>query len=1197
MSEPTGGTDAGSVYVTLEAEGTAAFERELDRKLKIIANKLGGQFAKRFSDSYGRYLLRSLPVQTRRAVIAAQRAAGRITIPVDVDAAAARAELAALSRNRDVTINVRVDDAGARARLNQLGASAGTAGRRARWLALALASIGPIAIPAISATIAAVVSLGTVVASAGIAVGVAALAFSGIGDAVKALGKESGSTAAQVAGVGRSAVQAAQRAYALKQATQAIADAERSLADAQRRTKTAQLGLNDARKEALKNLQDLKAAASEGALSEKEAETALARAEDNLRRVGIDPRAGVLDQREAQDAVERAKKDLADQKKANKDNGKALADAQKKGIDGSKVVLDAIERIREARRDEADAARQVARAIEAQKIAQLQEKTAVEATIPAVKALNDAMDKLSPAGRRFARYLFSLRPELRKLKAEAESGLFPGLERALENLRPFLPALGRFIGDVARAMGDVAVDWSKSLGSRDSTRFFTYLAEVVPRTIREMGGQLKSLAGIFANLFVGAGPAGEGLFTGFGDFLDRLEKWTGSKKGQTALKDFFADAIPTIKSILKFLGSIINLGGALSGGGGLTSFLDGLTNFFNASAEWIRSHPGKVESLLWGILAAMVAMKALKFTSGVFSGLFFLVGLIPGLGTIGGILRTITTYFRLMALAFGIGAGTLLLITGLIIGIAVALVYAYKKFPWFKRVVDTTIHAIGAFFKWLWEKAVWPALKAIGNAFKWLYQKFVKPYMKLVKVAIDVAWAGAQIAFGLFRIGIKLLGKVFRWLYDSVVRPVWRKIKPVLQALGDYIGDKVEPAFKTGVKAIGAAWKMLEGMVKKPVEFIVNTVINKGIIGPYNKLAKLFDVNQVDTIKLPWSTKSPSAGLDDSKRSHGYADGGVLPGNTPGRDVHHFASPTGGRLSLSGGEAIMRPEWTKAVGGRGAVAAMNAAARTGRFALGGIWDGAKKKAGGVLRNLGSKAKLLANPGEAIEQIVEGMLNAMPGKDSGLAKILASMAKKTAKSAISSVLGFFGAPGGAGAGVSSGMGWEKQMQVLRAVFPGLPLNSGYRPGARTATGNPSMHGAGRAVDVPPRMDVFNWIKANYPNSKELIFSPAGARQLYNGAPHVYGEPTKSMHYNHVHWGYDNGGLLKPGTRITHNGTGKPEKVLTDTQWADISKIAGVTGGAGTVDRSIHLTSDYHNVARDIARIQRREELKDRLLPNR
>lgn len=67
----------------------------------------------------------------------------------------------------------------------------------------------------------------------------------------------------------------------------------------------------------------------------------------------------------------------------------------------------------------------------------------------------------------------------------------------------------------------------------------------------------------------------------------------------------------------------------------------------------------------------------------------------------------------------------------------------------------------------------------------------------------------------------------------------------------------------------------------------------------------------------------------------GYATGGVLPGYTPGRDVHRFWSPTAGSLMLSGGEAIMVPEWTRAVGGPRAVEAMNRAARSGRGAVGG----------------------------------------------------------------------------------------------------------------------------------------------------------------------------------------------------------------------------------------------------------------------
>lgn len=136
--------------------------------------------------------------------------------------------------------------------------------------------------------------------------------------------------------------------------------------------------------------------------------------------------------------------------------------------------------------------------------------------------------------------------------------------------------------------------------------------------------------------------------------------------------------------------------------------------------------------------------------------------------------------------------------------------------------------------------------------------------------------------------------------------------------------------------------------------------------------------------------------------------------------------------------------------------------------------------------------------------------------------------------------------GALGGASGPGGWQWQMAMLRSVFPGLQLISGFRPGSITATGNRSYHAAGRAVDVPPRGDVFGWIKSVYgATTKELIFSPAGAGQVWNGRPHLYGEPTRSDHWNHVHWAYDQGGIFGHG-RFAFNRSGHPERVLSPQQ---------------------------------------------------
>lgn len=59
-----------------------------------------------------------------------------------------------------------------------------------------------------------------------------------------------------------------------------------------------------------------------------------------------------------------------------------------------------------------------------------------------------------------------------------------------------------------------------------------------------------------------------------------------------------------------------------------------------------------------------------------------------------------------------------------------------------------------------------------------------------------------------------------------------------------------------------------------------------------------------------------------------FASGGILPGYSPGRDIHRFYSPTAGQVDLSGGEAILRPEVTRAMGSSW-VHTLNSAARNG----------------------------------------------------------------------------------------------------------------------------------------------------------------------------------------------------------------------------------------------------------------------------
>src|SRR5690606_36958922 len=90
---------------------------------------------------------------------------------------------------------------------------------------------------------------------------------------------------------------------------------------------------------------------------------------------------------------------------------------------------------------------------------------------------------------------------------------------------------------------------------------------------------------------------------------------------------------------------------------------------------------------------------------------------------------------------------------------------------------------------------------------------------------------------------------------------------------------------------------------KEPIRFVINTVWNDGIGGLWTKARSIFKVLPA----FPRVTLPP-----------GFASGGIYPGYTPGRDI--------GFAAVSGGEAIMRPEWTRAVGPR-LVHEMNKVAR------------------------------------------------------------------------------------------------------------------------------------------------------------------------------------------------------------------------------------------------------------------------------
>ena len=528
---------------------------------------------------------------------------------------------------------------------------------------------------------------------------------------------------------------------------------------------------------------------------------------------------------------------------------------------------------------------------------------------------------------------------------------------------------------------------------------------------------------------------------------------------------------------------------------------------------------------------------------------------------------------------------------------------------WFQNtawpLIRTVIEAIKLGFNVMRDalKAAWQFVK--DNVISPVVNWFKNVAWPILRSAIDSVKTG----FNTMRDSIK---NAWNFVKDRVISPVANWFRDTIKPLFDRSTDGVSDAFTSMKDSIKTAWEAVKTAAKAPIKFVVETVVNKALIGNFNKVAKKLGTSELPSVSLP----------------SGFARGGILPGMSRMRDGDDQLVP------MRRGEGVLVSEGLRTAQDRAAFMAANAAGRRGigfaslmqgGFAGGGIlgkaWDSvkgigrsAKDLAGDaldkVLEGVDFVAEALKDPSSIFKKVYDAVAGSMPGvgdmvsmaKGAG-SKLLSGVIEK-AQSLIAPVPDASGSVpvGPMPAGASRSLGYARSL----ASSYGLTMTSFRRPGARTAgSGVVSLHAQGRAMDfsnssgpTPQMMAFFNAMHPLRPT--ELLYSPAGGRQWRrSGRMADTSGATKRGHYNHVHVGFAGGGILgkpflhdsggwhNPG-ELSINQTRKPEAVLTNGQWASISSLVNSVRDGRSGDIWNVYGPDAREVAREVEVRQRRRE---------
>ncbi|MGO3895349.1 tape measure protein [Brevibacterium aurantiacum] len=462
-----------------------------------------------------------------------------------------------------------------------------------------------------------------------------------------------------------------------------------------------------------------------------------------------------------------------------------------------------------------------------------------------------------------------------KFQTDIMTALLP-LKAEFVKLQPvFAQLMGTLSGALASVMPVVAtvvttlVTGLVPVISNLAQTLFPILAQVIGVVVQVIGSILQAVLPVVAVLLQALVPVISLVLTVIAKIVQ-------------VLAAILVPVIQVLGAVITWLVGAITTG-VTAAGGVMSTVFGGIATFFQTvlgpAFSWLYNviilpvfRGIQLAVQIWWAVVSTIFNAVISFVRAVFAPIF--------------------TFFKTVAtIAFQV-VRTAVQIWWAIVKIVFQAVVAFVRavfapvFTFFKTVatVAFTLVRLAIAVWWTGVKLIFAAVVSfvrtvLAPAFTWFYKNVIVPVWNGIKTAINFVWSFIKtyifnpiVAFVRDQLQprFQLLKATVQTVWAAIkskIHEVWTSIKSkVFDPLANVVKNTLPKAFEAGRDAIGKAWDKLRALARKPVAFVIETIIRDGLVKPFNKVAGVFGADKIDeklfTVPKLWT-------------------GGPVPGHSP----------------------------------------------------------------------------------------------------------------------------------------------------------------------------------------------------------------------------------------------------------------------------------------------------------------------------